>query len=252
MYVLLTNDDGVDSEGLLKLKAALGQVAEVAVIAPEQNWSAVGHTKTLRRPLCVRRIKLPDGDLALVTDGTPSDCVALGLLGLLPRRPDLVIAGINKGPNLGDDITYSGTVAAAMEGIIGGVPSIAVSLDAYDGWDFAYAAEFTANLAVQVVRRRLSAEVLLNVNVPNLPCHKIQGVEITRLGKRVYQDILVEEAGPDGSVHYWIRGDPPGGLLVDGTDIHALAQGKISITPIHLDLTNHALIEELKNWELSG
>ncbi|MCL4500102.1 MAG: 5'/3'-nucleotidase SurE, partial [Chloroflexi bacterium] len=151
MYILVTNDDGVDSEGLLRLKQALSSIGEVVVIAPETNWSAAGHTKTLQKPLRVTDVRLPDGDPAFVTDGTPTDCVSLGVLGILDRKPDLVVAGINKGPNLGDDVTYSGTVAAAIEGVIWGIPSIAVSLDSYYEWDFRFAAEFAADLAGHMI-----------------------------------------------------------------------------------------------------
>lgn len=251
MYILLTNDDGVQAEGLLLLKQALAKVGEVEVIAPDRNWSAAGHNKTLGRPLEVTQVQLADGSLAYSTDGTPSDCVSLGVLGILDRKPDLVVSGINNGPNLGDDITYSGTVAAAMEAVISGIPAIAVSLDAYEDWDYHYAAEFTAQLGRQVAANGLGADVLLNVNVPNLPREQIAGTEITRLGKRVYRDILIKRKDPMGRTYYWIGGDVPSGLPAEGTDIKAIAENKISITPIHLDLTNHRLIEQLQAWMLT-
>lgn len=250
MYILVTNDDGVDSEGLLLLKQALAEVGEVVVIAPDQNWSTAGHNKTIQRPLRVTQVQLRDGSLAYATDGTPSDCVSLGILGILERKPDLVVSGINKGPNLGDDVTYSGTVAAAMEAIISGIPSIAVSLADYYEWDFTFAARFTAQLAHHAARNELSGDVLLNVNVPNLPSEKIAGIEITRLGKRVYRDVLIKRRDTTGRLYYSIGGDVPSGLPLDGTDFKAITENKISITPIHLDLTNHRLIEHLQQWDL--
>lgn len=251
MYILVTNDDGVDSEGLLLLKQALSAVGEVVVIAPEVNWSIAGHTKTIQKPLRVAKVQLRDGDHVFVTDGTPSDCVSLGVLGILDRRPDLVVAGINKGPNLGEDVTYSGTVAAAMEGVIAGIPSIAVSLDAYFEWDFRFAARFSARLAEQVMKNGLGSDVLLNVNVPNLPAERIKGVEVTRLGKRIYRDVLVQRTDPSGGTFYWIEGEFPSGIPDAGTDYTAVVDGKVSITPIHLDLTNHRLIADLRNWNLN-
>ncbi|MCL5111032.1 MAG: 5'/3'-nucleotidase SurE [Chloroflexi bacterium] len=250
MYVLLTNDDGFDSEGLQAARAALAKVAEVAVVAPEHNWSATGHNRTMDKPLRVTDVRLPDGGTAFVTDGTPSDCVSLALLGILERKPDLVVAGINKGPNLGDDITYSGTVAAAMEAALGGVPALAVSLADYFEWDFTYAANFTARLASTVHERSLPPGVLLNVNVPAVPAERIGGVEITRLGKRIYSDILVRREDPFGRPYYWLGGDAPKGVTERGTDLWAVAENRISITPIHLDLTNYRLLATLRRWQL--
>ncbi|MHB1133878.1 MAG: 5'/3'-nucleotidase SurE [Chloroflexota bacterium] len=250
MYILLTNDDGFDSDGLLALRAALAEIAEVAVVAPDRNWSATGHNRTMDRPLRVTSVRLSDGGEALVTDGTPSDCVSLALLGMLERKPDLVVSGINKGPNLGDDITYSGTVAAAMEGTLAGLPSLAVSVADYFQWDFAYAAQFTARLAATVYERGLPPGVLLNVNVPASPVEQIRGVEITRLGKRIYRDALVRREDPFGRPYYWLGGDIPHGVNDQGTDMWAIAENRVSITPIHLDLTNYRLINTLKGWRL--
>lgn len=250
MRVLLANDDGVQSPGLLALKQALDEVAEVFVLAPDRNWSITGRTKTLKRPLMVTEVTLADGSRALACDGTPSDCVALGLLGLMTDRPDVVISGVNLGPNLADDITYSGTVAAAMEGLVAGVPSIAVSIGTFDDFDFRAAGWFAAQLARHVVEQPIGRDVLLNVNVPNLPLDRIESVEITRLGKRIYRDVLIREESPDGPVQYFIGGEIPGGEPEPGTDIWALAENRISVTPIHLDLTNHRLVEVIGHWEL--
>ncbi len=249
-HILVTNDDGVDAPGLLALKQALEKIGQVTVFAPEHNWSAAGHTKTMHKPLRVNQVKLADGTMAYASSGAPSDCVALAVLGLLPRRPDLVVSGINQGANLGHDITYSGTVAAAMEGVISGIPAIAVSLDSYESQDFACAAEFAARLAAQVLARGLPPNTLLNVNVPAVPREEIAGVLVTRLGKRVYRDVLVERKDPRGRNYYWIGGEPPVGVPEEGTDIWALAHNYISVTPLHLDMTDYRLIEELKRWRL--
>ncbi|HYU20985.1 MAG TPA: 5'/3'-nucleotidase SurE [Chloroflexota bacterium] len=189
--ILVTNDDGIDSEGLLRLKQALSDVDRVEVVAPNRNWTAAGHTKTMHRPLRIAEVTLADGSPAYSSDGSPSDCVALAFLGILDERPGLVFSGINKGPNLGSDLTYSGTLAAAMEGVVCGVPAVAVSLaDSYQ-WDFSYAAEFSARLARHILENGLEKDVLLNVNVPHVPRPEVKGVVVTRLGKRIYRDELI-------------------------------------------------------------
>ena len=187
---------------------------------------------------------------AYSSDGSPSDCVALGLLGLAPERPRLVVSGINTGPNLGSDITYSGTVSAAMEGVVSGVPAIAISLADYYEWDFLYAASFAARLARRVLRVGLESDVLLNVNVPRGRRADIKGVKVTRLGRREYNDELIRRKDPFGRDYYWIGGKPPGGAGEPGTDLHAVAAGYVSITPIQIDLTNHNLIEHIAAWQL--
>jgi 5'-nucleotidase len=251
--ILVTNDDGVDSPGLSALARALKRVDAVCVIAPNRNWTAAGHTKTLDRPLRVAEITLPGTHLAAYSsDGTPSDCVALGFLGLAPERPRLVVSGINTGPNMGSDITYSGTVSAAMEGVVSGVPAIAVSLADYYELDFAYAASFAAKVARRVLHAGLESDVLLNVNVPRGRRADIKGVEVTRLGRREYNDELIRRKDPFGRDYYWIGGKPPGGVGEPGTDVHAVAEGYVSVTPIELDLTNHALIDQIASWGLTA
>lgn len=248
-YILVTNDDGIDAPGILALKEALETVAEVRVIAPETNWSAAGHSKTLHRPLRIRPTKLRDGSAAWKCDGSPSDCVAVALLGYFSERPALVVSGINSNANVGKDITYSGTVAAAMEAAIDGVPAIAVSLDRNDGVEnYVPGAAFAARLAKRVLDEGLPADTLLNVNVPDVPAADIRGVVITRAGKRIYYDQLIRREDPYGVPYYWIGGERPGGdKELEGTDIWALANNLISITPIHIDMTNHTLIAELQN-----
>jgi len=249
--ILLTNDDGVNAPGLLALKRALSAVAQVEIVAPERNWSAAGHTKTMHKPLRVHRVALADGSEARATSGTPSDCVALALLGLLDYRPDLVISGINAGANVGSDITYSGTVAAAMEAVIAEIPAIAVSVDSYEVSDPDVAAAFTARLAMLMLRRVANAPMLLNVNVPNLPREALRGVQVTRLGSRVYRDALVERRDPRGRVYYWIGGEPPSGVPEEGTDIGALEAGYISVTPIVMDLTDYRALPILRSWQIT-
>jgi len=254
-HILVTNDDGIDSPGLLALKQALSEIGDVSVIGPDHNWSAAGHSKTMHKPLRINKVHLADGDHAYSTDGAPSDCVAIAVLGFLQKKVDLVVSGINNGSNMGDDITYSGTVAAAMEGIIWGIPSIAVSLDGYvpeepEANNFALAAQVAKRIAQRVLAERLPADTLLNVNVPNRDEKDIKGLEITRLGRRGYQDELIVRTDPFGRRYYWIGGGKPTFINEPGTDIQAIADGKISVTPIHLDLTNHNLIPKLKEWQL--
>jgi 5'-nucleotidase len=250
MRILLTNDDGIDSPGLKALGDALAPLHEVSVIGPDRNWSISGHNRTMDRPLRVSEKTLGDGYKAYQTDGAPADCVALAVLGFLPQVPELVISGINHGNNLGDDITYSGTVAAAMEGVISGIPSIAVSMDTHPIWPVDVAAAFTVSLVDQITKRGLAKDILLNVNVPNLPQNEIKGVQITRLGKRIYDDALVERTDPRGRKYYWLGGSTIRSERAEGADVAAIEDGYISITPIHLDLTNHALLETLRTWDL--
>lgn len=250
MRILVTNDDGIGSEGLMALKRSLSSIGEVVVIAPNHNWSAAGHTKTMHKPLRVSKVTLPDGDTGYSSDGTPSDCVALGMLGIAGKRPELVVSGINKGANLGGDITYSGTVAAAMESVVSNVPAIAISLASYVEWQFEAAAAFAATLASQIQEQGMPPTVLLNVNVPSVERSEIRGVVVTRLGTRIYQDKLIERQDPFGRNYYWIGGDEPTGNAEEGTDIWALANGYISVTPIHMDLTNYAIMDKLKSWNL--
>lgn len=252
-YILVTNDDGIDSPGLLALKQGLDAVGETVVFAPDQNWTAAGHTKTMHKPLRVIDIELPDGSPAYTSNGAPSDCVALALLGILEREPDLVVSGINLGPNLGHDITYSGTVAAAFEAAIFGLPAIAVSLDTYESPEPAVleaGAAFLAHLTSAVLENGLPEGHILNVNLPNRTADEIEGVTITRLGRRVYQDVLVERSDPRGRPYYWIGGDVPTGVEERGTDIGAVMHGHISVTPIHLDMTSPPLIEQMQGWNL--
>jgi 5'-nucleotidase len=252
-HILVTNDDGVNAPGLLALTQAMRELGEVSVLAPDRNWSGGGHVKTINRPLRVREVPLADGTMAFASDGAPSDCVALGLLGYIPSKIDLVVSGINPMPNLGHDVTYSGTVTAAMESIIWGVPAVAFSLDSPENHlglqDYCAAANAAGIVARQVLERRLPPSVLLNVNVPLLPWDEINGFSITRQGMRVYRDRLEERTDPRGNPYYWIGGDAPTGIPEQGTDIGSLAEGYISITPLQLDLTAYLAQQVLNNWQ---
>jgi 5'-nucleotidase len=249
-HILITNDDGIDADALSPLSLALSELGDVDVIVPERNWSGASHSITLFRPLRVRATKLRNGHAAFMTDGSPTDCVRLAVLGFLKHRPDIVVSGINRGANMGDDITYSGTVAAAMEGLLSNIPSIAISIGAYGGdIDYTAAASFATLLARNILERGLAPDTLLNVNVPPPPRDKIAGVEVTRLGKRTYRDQLVERLDPYGNPYYWVGGPAVAGEADEGTDVAAMGAGKISVTPITLDLTNHALLEDLARWD---
>jgi len=249
-HILITNDDGIDADALPPLSEALAKLGDVDIIVPERNWSGASHSITLFRPLRVRPTKLRSGRAAFMTDGSPTDCVRLAVLGFLKHRPDIVVSGINRGANMGDDITYSGTVAAAMEGLLSNIPSIAISIGAFGGdIDYGPAASFAALLARNILDRGFAPDSLLNVNVPPLPRDQIAGVEVTRLGKRTYRDQLVERLDPYGNPYYWVGGPAVSDEAEDGTDVAAMRAGKISVTPIALDLTNHALLEELARWD---
>jgi 5'-nucleotidase len=252
MHILVTNDDGVQAPGLLALAQEMRALGEVTVLAPDRNWSASGHVKTMERPLRVRETKLADGTPALTTDGAPSDCVALALLGIVPGVVDLVVSGINPNANLGHDVTYSGTVTAAMEAVIGAVKGIAVSLHSPENFkgalDYAPAARAARRIAQKVLDEGLPEGVLLNVNVPYLNDDQIKGTIITRQGLRVYRDALDKRLDPRGRPYYWIGGEAPTGIPEDGTDVGALSAGYVSITPLQLDLTAFAAIDRLREW----
>jgi 5'-nucleotidase len=249
--ILVTNDDGVESRGLLALKQALDEIGETFVVAPDTNQSAVGHTKTLMRPLRVRERTLGDGSTAWSVDGSPTDAVSLAFLGFFDHTFDLVASGINYGANLGDDITYSGTVSAAMESVINGCPAFAISQEYYEHPDFALAGRAATTVARNVLEHGLGQGELLNVNVPAVTPEECEGFEVTRLGKRIYQDELIQRADPRGIPYYWIGGPPPSGLAVPGTDFHAVINRRIAITPIHLDLTGRRLLRRLRTWQFT-
>lgn len=242
--ILVSNDDGIRSEGILRLASTLRRVGTVYVVAPDRERSAASHSLTLHRPLRVEEV----GPKMYAVDGTPTDCVTLAVNGILPVKPDIVVSGINKGGNLGEDVTYSGTVSAAMEGTMLGINSIAISLNAREGFDFKPAALFAARLARHVLKKGLPKDTLLNVNVPQVKT--IKGYKITKQGKRFFSDVVVEKVDPRGKKYYWIGGGLQRWEGGEDSDFYAVAKGYISITPIHLDMTNHASIGELKYWKI--
>lgn len=246
MAILLSNDDGIASDGLQALAAALAPLDELWVVAPDRNQSAVSHALTLHRPLRIEKV----GERRFAIDGTPTDCVNLAINAILPTRPCLVVSGINHGANLGDDITYSGTVSAAMEATLLGIPAIAVSQVGRDQFDFSAAARFCSELVAVLLGAGLPADTLLNVNVPEGTGGGVGGYALTRQGKRRYSDAVVEKVDPRGKKYYWIGGGEPDFVTAEGTDFAAIAAGLVSVTPLHLDLTNYASLERLSGLRL--
>lgn len=242
--ILVTNDDGIRSAGIRKLAAALKKVGDVYVVAPDRERSAASHSLTLHRPLRVEKV----GPRQWTVDGTPTDCVTLAVQGVLPRRPDIVVSGINRGGNLGEDVLYSGTVSAAMEGTLLGIPSIAISLVGRHRFDFAPSADFALRLVRYVIRKGLPADTLLNVNVPDTK--EPGGYGITHLGKRYFSDVIVEKTDPRGKKYYWIGGDMAEWVGGEDSDFFVIEKGRISITPLHLDLTNYTSMDEIKRWRI--
>jgi 5'-nucleotidase len=251
MRILLTNDDGINAAGLHAVKAALDPLGEVLVVAPERPRSASGHAITLHKPLRISEVRLPDGTRGWSTSGTPTDCVTLGWEVVLDNRVDLVVSGINSGPNLGWDVTYSGTVAAAMEGAILGAPAIAVSVAGdRDPFEYGPAAAFTRRIAEAVRDHGMERYTLLNVNVPPVAADEIRGVTITHQGRRQYVDRIDKRVDPWGRDYYWLAGSLYEEVPDYGSDVHAVLENRISVTPIHLDLTARHLIAPLEQWGL--
>ena len=240
--ILVTNDDGVHAPGLAALASALDELGDVYVVAPDREQSAVGHALTLHRPLRVTTV----GERRFSVNGTPSDCVNLAVLGLLPERPVLVAAGINHGSNLGDDVTYSGTVSAAMEGTLLGVPSMAVSQSDPETGTLDGAQAVAKLVASRVLVEGLPSKTLLNINVPAGP---LEGIRMTRLGHRVYQEKVVRETDPRGLPYYWIGAGPPVWSEDEASDIAAVHRGMASVTPLHLDLTHHGALQRMGEWD---
>ncbi len=251
--ILITNDDGVDSPGLLALAIELEKIGDVTILAPDKNWSASGHSRALDRPLRVKEVQLPNGMSAFAADGSPADCVALGVRGFLPFKPDLVVSGINTSANLGQDVIYSGTVAAAMEAAVWGVQAIAVSQDApgltETPRDYSTAAFLCRQVVETRLRHSLQPGIVLNVNIPPLPMNEIKGICATRLGTRVYHDRVERHADPRGKAYYWLAGKTPDGIPSKGSDIGAVADGFVSVTPIHFDLTEYFQLREISHWD---
>ncbi|MCB0036150.1 MAG: 5'/3'-nucleotidase SurE [Anaerolineales bacterium] len=249
MHILVTNDDGVTAPGLAQLAQAMRQFGKVSVLAPDHDWSGCGHVKTLQRPLRVKEVPLTDGTMALACDGAPSDCVALAFMGLIDEKIDFVVSGVNTSANLGQDVTYSGTVTAVMEGIVWGIPGIAVSLDGGEQprpLNFDTAIDVAEHVMSKTLANGgLPKGIFLNVNVPYVSIDQLKGIQLTRQGLRVYRDRLDQRLDPRGRAYYWIGGDSPTGVPEGGTDVGALAAGYASVTPLQLDLTAYQV---LTNW----
>jgi 5'-nucleotidase len=253
MHILVTNDDGVTAPGLLALAQEMRKLGKVTVFAPDRNWSASGHVKTMDRPLRVREVILADGSPAFSSDGAPSDCVALPLLGFIDEKVDLVVSGINPNANVGHDVTYSGTVTAAMEAVIDGLPGMAVSLDSPENHkgrlEYGTAASVARRVAGQVLTLGLPKGIVLNVNVPYLKESELKGFMVTRQGLRLYRDELDRRFDPRGRPYFWIGGQSPTGVDEPGTDFGALRAGYVSITPLQLDLTAREAMNSLEGWK---
>jgi 5'-nucleotidase len=245
MKILVTNDDGIHARGIIELAGELRKLGTVAVVAPDRERSAVGHALTLHHPL--RAMEL--GSSMFAVDGTPTDCVNLGIHSLLDFKPDIVVSGINRGANLGDDVTYSGTVSAAMEATLMGIPAFAISL-ATDGMagNYRAASLFAGKLALMIFKNGLPSDTFLNVNVPDIEEPRLLSPIVTRQGKRRYEGAIIDKTDPRGRKYYWIGNGEQNFLDIEGTDYHAVSRGNISITPLHLDLTNYASMEALKGW----
>ncbi|MFA6468225.1 MAG: 5'/3'-nucleotidase SurE [Bacteroidota bacterium] len=251
LSILVSNDDGILSEGLGALVNELQSIADVTIVAPDSQQSAVGHAITVHRPLRVREVKKDGKFFGYAVDGTPADCVKLAIRSVMKSKPDLVISGINHGSNTAISVIYSGTVSAATEGTILGIPSFAMSLTTFEAnADFSYAAKFARNLALKVVENGLLSGTLLNVNVPHLPENEIQGVVITRQGKSIWNDEFEARRDPGNKQYFWLKGELVELDEEEDIDQRAILNNKVSITPIQFDLTNYSMIEKLKSWEI--
>lgn len=246
--ILVTNDDGIQAPGLATLAEALEPLGDVWVYAPDRQQSAVGHGVSLHRPLRVTPYK----DRWFMVDGTPTDCVMLAVRDLLERRPDIVVSGINPGANLGDDVTYSGTVAGAYEGMLLGINAIAVSDVGYQPKHLATSGAVARRIVETVLERGLPPDTMLNVNVPDVAECELRGMRVTRMGRRHYEDEIVKREDPRGRLYYWIGGNAPGHIAEPGTDFDAIEQCCVSVTPLHRDVTNHAALESLRGWIEQG
>jgi 5'-nucleotidase len=244
--ILVTNDDGFLSPALVALADACETLGEVWVYAPDSEKSAVGHGISLNRPLRAHKVR----ERFYHIDGTPADCVLLAVNELLPRKPDLVMSGINPGPNLGDDVTYSGTVAGAYEGMLLGIPSIAISSASYESCTYGDIAQVGARLGKHVLENGLPPDTVLNVNVPEIPIDQLNGIAITRQGIRDYGGDIHTRKDPRGKSYYWIGGFRPEHIIHDGTDFEAIAENKVSVTPLHRDITHYESLNILKERDI--
>ncbi|MGF7185954.1 5'-nucleotidase [Desulfitispora alkaliphila] len=249
MKFLLTNDDGINAHGIISLREIVEDLGEVNTIAPKTEKSASGHGITMHYPLYAKTFNYNDNSKGWAVDGTPADCVKLALTTILKEdRPDICLSGINRGANLGTDVLYSGTVSAAIEAALLGVPAVAISLADPNPQSYTNAAAFIKELIDKSLSNNLPPDTLLNVNIPNVPTDKIKGVKVTRLGERKYANVYEERKDPRGNVYYWLTGDVDESNPHPESDVYAVKHNYISITPIHFDLTNHYLIDKVSAW----
>jgi 5'-nucleotidase len=244
MRILLSNDDGYFAPGLAQLAASLADLGDVSVVAPERNRSGASNSLTLDRPLYLRQA----ANGFMYVSGTPTDCVHLAVTGVLDHQPDMVVSGINLGANMGDDTIYSGTVAAATEGYLLGVPSIAVSLASFEGRHFATAGRVARELVQRFSATPFPEPILLNVNVPDIPYADLRGIKVTRLGRRHKAEPAVKSVSPRGETMYWIGAAGPAADAGEGTDFHAVENGWVSVTPLQIDLTHAAQVSDVRRW----
>ena len=244
MRILLSNDDGYFAPGLAQLATSLADLGDITVVAPELNRSGASNSLTLDRPMHLRRAS----NGFMYVSGTPSDCVHLAVTGVLDHQPDMVVSGINLGANMGDDTIYSGTVAAATEGYLLGVPSIAISLGSFEGRHFATAGRVARELVQRFSATPFAEPILLNVNVPDIPYEELRGIQVTRLGRRHKAEPAVKSVSPRGETLYWIGAAGPAADAGEGTDFHAVEHGWVSVTPLQIDLTHAAQLADVRRW----
>ena len=249
MKFLISNDDGIFADGLYQLTKHLSSLGEVTVVAPDTERSATGHAITMHNPLRVREVKLPELNVpAYAVDGTPADCVKFGIDQVMKERPDFVFTGINRGSNLSTDVLYSGTVSAAIEGCIMGVPSVAFSLLFGKEMDYTYAGRVAAKIAALIFDKALTPSTLINVNIPNISPELIKGMKVTRLGRKRYSNNYEKREDPRGKTYYWLAGEMVKEELDEDIDMEAVKNHYISITPLHYDLTDYNLLDTFRGW----
>lgn len=252
MRILLTNDDGIYAAGIHALLPALSEIGDVSIVAPDRERSATGHGITVHHPLRVQRYCIPNSNVcAWMVDGTPADCVKIAIQALLPVKPDLVVSGINLGSNLGTDVLYSGTVSAAVEGVILGVPAVAVSLTEFKNADFTCAAEVAKGVILKMLKNGLPPNTLLNINVPPGQAKDMKGIAVTKLGNRQYENTFDRREDPRGRVYYWLGGDVVDVDNDPDSDIAAVEDGYISVSPVHFDLTNYRIMSQIEKWQMN-
>ncbi|MFQ6678505.1 MAG: 5'/3'-nucleotidase SurE [Fidelibacterota bacterium] len=249
--ILVTNDDGIYASGIKALWNAMSEIGNVTVIAPNREQSAVGHAITVSDPLRVKEVKRSDGFSGFAVDGTPSDCIKIGIQALLIEKPDVVVSGINHGSNTGNNIIYSGTISAATEGTMMDIPSVAISLNSFEDRNFQGAQTVAKTVVLKVLEKGLSKKTLLNVNVPAIPENEIKGYKITQQGNAAFKDSFEKREDPRGNTYYWMTGKMINPDIELDNDQKAISEGYVSITPIHYRLTNHNFLDELKRWKFS-